>query len=66
MKARTRGGLLPGVARRIVPACSHGGRVGEAVVVAARVMGLMATVRAGRGREESDEEERLGHGESDG
>jgi hypothetical protein len=65
MKARRRGGPLPGVARRIVPACSHGGRVGEAVVVAA-VMGLMATVRAGRGREESDEEERLGHGESDG
>jgi hypothetical protein len=65
MKARTRGGPLPGVARRIVPACSHGGRVGEAVLVAA-VTGLMATVRAGRGREESDEEERLGHGESDG
>jgi hypothetical protein len=57
--------LLPGVARRVIPACSHGGRVGEAVVVAA-VMGLMATVRAGRGREESDEDERLGHGESDG
>jgi hypothetical protein len=35
-------------------------------VVVAAVMGLMATVRAGRGREESDEEERLGHGESDG